>query len=269
MANEKYALLDTDFISKMHLIRKDDQNKLIDKIMNMPHYIFYCHKQIADELVCHNIAGVQGWFEDKVIGKYINLYDDEMIIDELSDIYGKLAVASYVKMLQIACDAYGEGYFEGNFAGILQLDYSIISKEDFLKQLEIDCEIIGKGQNLGKLKSYVLLQFLNMKFGEQIYVFCSDDKNARNGVISIGNAKCISVLSSFVRLQKESSFTREEADPYIKSYMKECLGKNQNTFKVQDISKEKRMCKVPCEQVFDEMFSGKIEDMKNGCLKYI
>lgn len=33
MANEKYALLDTDFISKMHLIRKDDQNKLIDKIM--------------------------------------------------------------------------------------------------------------------------------------------------------------------------------------------------------------------------------------------
>ena len=33
MANEKYALLDTDFISKMHLIRKDDHNKLIDKIM--------------------------------------------------------------------------------------------------------------------------------------------------------------------------------------------------------------------------------------------
>lgn len=38
MANVKYALLDTDFISKMHLIRKDDQNKLIDKIMAMPGY---------------------------------------------------------------------------------------------------------------------------------------------------------------------------------------------------------------------------------------
>lgn len=34
MANMKYALLDTDFISKMHLIRKDDQNKLIDKIID-------------------------------------------------------------------------------------------------------------------------------------------------------------------------------------------------------------------------------------------
>ena len=28
MTKEKYALLDTDFISKTHLIRKDDQNKM-------------------------------------------------------------------------------------------------------------------------------------------------------------------------------------------------------------------------------------------------
>ena len=56
MANEKYALLDTDFISKMHLIRKDDHNKLIDKIMAMPGYCFYCHKQIQVEIMRHNIA---------------------------------------------------------------------------------------------------------------------------------------------------------------------------------------------------------------------
>ena len=35
MTKEKYALLDTDFISKTHLIRKDDQNKMIDRIMEM------------------------------------------------------------------------------------------------------------------------------------------------------------------------------------------------------------------------------------------
>ena len=56
MANEKYSLLDTDFISKMHLIRKDDHNKLIDKIMAMPGYCFYCHKQIQVEIMRHNIA---------------------------------------------------------------------------------------------------------------------------------------------------------------------------------------------------------------------
>ena len=73
-----------------------------------------------------------------------------------------------------------------------------------MKQLQDDCDTIGEGQNLGELKSYVLLQVLNLKFGEQIYVFCSDDKNARNGVISIGGARCISVLSSFVRLKKRN-----------------------------------------------------------------
>ncbi len=33
MAKEKYALLDTDFISKTHLIRKDEQNKMNDRVM--------------------------------------------------------------------------------------------------------------------------------------------------------------------------------------------------------------------------------------------
>lgn len=269
MANEKYALLDTDFISKMHLIRKDDQDKLIDKIMEMPNYTFYCHKQIGIELLRHNIAGSPEWFAEKLADKSISLYDDEMIMDELSDIYGELAIASYVGMLRTACDAYSEGYFEENFIGISKLDYSCVSREEFLKQLESDCNAISEGENLGELKSYVLLQVLNMKFGEQIYVFCSDDKNARGGIVSIGGARCISVLSSFIRLQKEIGFTRDDAEPYIKSYMSRCLGKDQTTFKVQDTTKEKRMCKVPCEQVFDEMFMGKIEEMKTGNLKYI
>lgn len=269
MANEKYALLDTDFISKMYLIRKDDQNKLIDKIMAMPNYTFYCHKQIGIELSRHNIAGAPEWFSAKIAGKSISLYDDEMIMDELSDVYGELAIASYVRMLRTACDAYSEGYFDKNFIGIAQLDYSYVSREAFLKQLESDCNAIGEGENLGELKSYVLLQVLNIKFGEQIYVFCSDDKNARSGVVSIGGARCISVLSSFIRLQKEIGFTLDDAKPYIESYMSVCLGKDQTTFKVQDTSKEKRMCKVPCQQVFNEMFMGKIEEMKTGNLKYI
>lgn len=53
---EKYALLDTDFISKTHLIRKDEENKLIDRITEMPGYRFYCHEQIKTELQRHNIA---------------------------------------------------------------------------------------------------------------------------------------------------------------------------------------------------------------------
>lgn len=269
MAKMKYALLDTDFISKMHMIRKDDQNKLIDKIMSMPNYAFYCHKQISMELMRHNVAGVPEWFEEKVKEKSICMYDDEMILDEFSEIYGDLAISVYVEMLKTACDAYKEGYFEEKFLFISKIDPLHVSREEFLRQLQADCDNIGEGQNLGELKSYVLLQALNIMFGEQIYVFCSDDKNARNGVISIGGARCISVLSSFVRLKKEIGFSREDAEPYIESYMSRCLGKEQKTFKVQDTSKEKRMCKVLCEQVFAEIFDGKIEEMKTGNLRYI
>ena len=92
MANEKYALLDTDFISKMHLIRKDDQNKLIDKIMVMPNYTFYCHEQVSVELLRHNTVGPLEWFKGKVKSKLIYLYNDEIILDELTAIYGDLAL---------------------------------------------------------------------------------------------------------------------------------------------------------------------------------
>ena len=47
--------------------------------------------------------------------------------------------------------------------------------------------------------------------------------------------------------------------------MSRCLGKDQKTFRVQDTSKEG----VPCEQVFDEIFDGKIKEMKTGNLRYI
>ena len=269
MANLKYALLDTDFISKTHLIRKDDQNKLIDKIMAMPGYLFYCHEQINAELTRHRIAGAAEWFEFQIASKSICMYDDQMILDELSDIYGDLAIRAYVDMLKNACDAYKDGYFEEKFVLVSKMDCLRIRREDFLKQLQDDCIAIGEGQNLGELKSYVLLQMLNLKFGEQIYVFCSDDKNARNGVIGIGGARCISVLSSFVRLKKEIGFTKEDAAPYIDSYMDKCLGEEQKTFRIQDASKEKRMCRIPCAQVFNEIFEDKIDELMTGNLRYI
>ena len=164
MANEKYALLDTDFISKMHLIRKDDHNKLIDKIMAMPGYCFYCHKQIQVEIMRHNIAGAPEWFQSKIESKSICMYDDEMILDELTDIYGDLALAMYVDMLKTACDAYKDGYFEENFTEMSKINALYVGRTEFLEKLTLDCETIGAGKNLGELKSYVLLQALNMKF---------------------------------------------------------------------------------------------------------
>lgn len=147
MADVKYALLDTDFISKMHLIRKDEQNKLIDKIMSMPNYTFYCHKQISVELLRHNIAGTPEWFEAKITEKAICMYDDEMILDELSKIYGDLAISVYAEMLKNACDAYKEGYFEEKFLLISKIDCLCVSREESMRQFPYQAKQKRRTQN--------------------------------------------------------------------------------------------------------------------------
>ena len=250
---EKYALLDTDFVSKTYLIHKDEENKLIDRITEMPGYHFYCHEQIRTELQRHNIAGSPEWLEEKITSGVVCCISDEEIIDELKAIYSDSALVMYSNMLKSGCDAYRSGYFEEKFKQLQELDYLKITKEQFLKKLADDCGEIGPGNNLGELKSFVLLQMLSTKLGEHIYVFCSDDSNARNGIVSLGGARCISVLSSFLRLNIDANMTREEAQPYIESFLEETRRNKQTTFRVHDTSKEMRYCRVPCEQVIDEV----------------
>ena len=268
MAKEKYALLDTDFISKTHLIRKDDQNRMIDRIIEMQGYRFYCHEQIKTELARHNIGNSSEWLDDKVSKGAVHCITDEEIIDELHAIYSDSAAAMYASMLKNGCEAYKAGYFEENFTRLQELVYPIITRESFLQKLKEDCDKIGEGKNLGELKSYVLLQMLSTKLGEQIYVFCSDDKNARNGIVSLGGARCISVLSAFMRLNKDGNLSKEDAEPYIQAYLEERRKHCQTAFRVHDASKEMRICKVPCGQVIEEMYAGKLEVLQNGNLRY-
>ena len=189
MAKEKYALLDTDFISKTHLIRRDDENKMIDRIMEMREYRFYCHEQIRIELAEHNTGNASEWLDARISDGAVHCIADKKIIDELHSIYAGSAEAVYADMLRNSCEAYKRGYFEENFTRLHELNYSATAKEPFLQALRADCDEIGTGKNLGELKSYVLFQMLSVKMGEQIYVFCSDDKNARNGIVSLGGAR--------------------------------------------------------------------------------
>lgn len=269
MAKDKYALLDTDFISKMHLIKKDEQNRLIDRIMEMPNYQFFCHQQIRIELKRHNISGSLEWLKDKVSVEEIKCYKDEDILDELEKIYGASACAMYANFLKTACEAYRSGYFTKYFRRVAELNYRNLTTVEFLENLQKDETDIGEGNNLGEIKTYVLLQLLQLQNTEPIYVFCSDDRNARSGIVSIGGARCISVLSSFMRLQKEIDFQRADAEPYIQSLLDFCADKKQTTFRVQDNSREQRLCRIPCQQVIDDIYEGKFEELLTGQLKYI
>lgn len=236
--------------------------------MELPGYQFFCHSQIRTELSRHNVSGSKEWLENKISAGQIKCYSDENILDELEPVYGAMAYGMFANLLQKACQAYAEGYYENNFKELQKIDYGKISKNDFLEKLKADCDTIGVSNNLGEIKTYVLLQMLSLILGEQIYVFCSDDRNARSGIVSIGGVKCISVLSAFIRLKKECNFGQEEAKDYINSWLDFCATHKQTTFKVLQNSKVLRMCKVPCEQVMKEIYEDKLEETCTGYLRY-
>ncbi len=266
MRKKKYALLDTDFISKTHLIRKDDENKLIERIVQLQDYEFYCHEQIRIELLRHNIAGSPEWLTEQIANGQVICYDDKCILNELADIYGDSAPAMYAQMLKTACEAFRIGYFSEQFPNIARLDYTGIDKDSFLAILDQECNALGTDHNLGEVKTYILLMFLNLTLGQQIYVFCSDDRNARNGIVSIGGARCITVLSSFLRLKIESGFEKEEAEPYIQSYLAFLQNSKQTTYKIRKGTGTGQIVKIPCSQVFEDLYAGKLEALKNGDL---
>ena len=114
----------------------------------------------------------------------------------------------------------------------------------------------------------MLLQVLSVMLGEQIYVFCSDDKNARNGATNFEDVRCISLVSVFSRLKEESNWTLADAEPYIESFIAFYQDHHQTAFRVMEASEARRLQRIPCRQVLQEIFDGKFIELKNGMLRY-
>ena len=264
---EKYALLDTDFISKTHFIHDDTEKYLVDLIVKMPGYNFFCHNQIIKELSRHN-QQAYGWLQDKIKMHIIHCYTDEDILNKLVEIHGNLACFTYTQMLKDACDAFSNSYFLEHYQILEDFDFINSTKQDYLEMLKKADDEVGKHNSLGEIKSYVLLQLLSLLKGEQVYVFCSDDKEARKGAISFDNVRCISALSAFLRLKEEILWTHDLAKPYIDSYAQFCQEHKQQTFKVMEASTTARMLKVPCKQVLEEIFQDCFIELQNGFLRY-
>lgn len=80
MEMEKYALLDTDFISKTHFIQGNTEKSLSDLVVEMPGYCFFCHSQIIKELSRHNQQAI-GWLQHKISEQKIQCYTDEEVLN--------------------------------------------------------------------------------------------------------------------------------------------------------------------------------------------
>ena len=265
----KYALLDTDFISKTHTVRIDDDHHLIDRIIAMPDYLFVCHEQTIKELKRHN-SHAPVWIEEKIKENRIRKYTDNQILNEMSILYGKTGPYMYTTLLESACGAFRSTYFNDKFGELWNLDYSAISVEDYLVKLKSIEYVIGEGNNLGEIKSYVLLQWLNSQFENQLYYFCSDDKNARNSILALDviNVKCITLVSSLLRIHKETGVGIIEMEPYIQAMLDYFAAHDRKTIRVVEASSVGRYTRADCEQVLREIFEDKFVELSNGFLKY-
>ena len=264
---KRYALLDTDFISKTHSVQDDNGNHLIDRVMELPEYEFFCHAQIVTELNRYN-ADAPIWLSEKIGAQKIKSYTDQEILESLSLVRGPLACATYTQMLKLACDAFSRDYFSEHYRALEDADYATISNEDYLKELQLLDIEVGKKNNLGEIKSFVLLQVLSVMLGEQIYVFCSDDKNARNRATNFEDVRCISLVSVFSRLKEEANWVIDDAEPYIEALVEFYQEHNQVTLRVMESSESGRLQRVPCGQVLREIFEEKFVELKNGMLRY-
>lgn len=265
----KLALLDTDFISKTHTVRIDDDNHLIDRVLEMPGYTFVCHEQIVAELGRHN-SHAPAWMEQKINSRVIDKYTDERILAEMAELFGQIAPYEYTNMLRVACNAFYADYFTDHYADLKNLNYRSITVNAYLGKLKELDTLVGEGNHLGEIKAYILLQWLGNQFGEQLFYFCSDDGDARNGILNIDGIKirCITLVSVYQRLHLESKYTEQMAKPYIDAILGYFAAHDQANIRVVEASAVGRHQRVPCEQVLREIYEDKFVELANGLLKY-
>ncbi|MCB6343155.1 hypothetical protein [Enterocloster lavalensis] len=264
MTKKKCALLDTDFISKLHITRKDDENRLIDRVLELPDYQFVCHEQIAIELGRHN-AAANRWLQRKITEGAIQKFSDGDLVALQRRVYGKNAIAFYLYDLENACRPFGETYYKQYYAKLEALRES--SDEYFLEELARCDAAVGRENNLGEIKTYLLQQVLQSWQDIPLYLFCSDDKKARSSLVNAGGIPCISAISSFYVLKERLGIERSEAKLYFDSWMMFHWGMGQTDFKVHRNTKEMQLIKMDGYEIFNRIYDGAVTILKNGNLK--
>ena len=96
----KYAILDTDFVSKANIIRIKTQ-VLADEVLVFPGYRFFCHQKMKEELADHGTRPAQDWLDRMIEQGKITCYSDEQIICELENQVAEHCFLYYRSFLKI------------------------------------------------------------------------------------------------------------------------------------------------------------------------
>jgi len=193
---KKVAVLDTDFISKLHKVLDENGNRLIDKVLELP-FSFYCHNQNLSEIKKDTQAAGACWLLEKIENKEIICYTDLDLLKLLQKKLGNsseiLAIKFFNSYLSESCSIFDSKFFDTYYSRL----EICASFEQFIVIIE-ECESkIGKDKNLGEIKDGLLINCLRFCFSEIINNFCSDDSRARKAIADFGKDKNIQCISAF------------------------------------------------------------------------
>lgn len=267
----RYAILDTDFVSKANIIRAQGR-VLADEVLSFQGYKFFCHQKMKDELGDHGTRAAQGWLDQKIASGEITCYDDSRIIVELLEAVGAHGYFYYQSFLKSGCDLIQSDYYVEYFGKLDEwLEAGHIETDSFLSILSSCEELIGHQKSYGEVKAFVLLKVINLLFSADTVIFCSDDFEARQGFSNFALVPCISILSVFLKLWSIGK-PFEEVQPFYHSFVDWCLDREnpQVTVKVwvYRTGSEKRE-KVPIGDVLRDIYGGKYAARKDGDLQLL
>ena len=143
----------------------------------------------------------------------------------------------------------------------------MITQEKFLHELRICDAAIGAQQRLGEKKVYVLLQTLRFIKGRNVFLFCSDDFDARRGFADAAGIPCISIMSVFMKL-KNMGMKKQDAEAYFCSYVSWCAEHGQKQVYVWSFHGSFRRIRRDFQDVFDGLYRNKFSLTLNGDLLF-
>ena len=171
----------------------------------------------------------------------------------------------YLTLLQTSCDTFHAGFFEKYYGTMSNMD-DLEDIETFLEELKKCDDNVPSQNGLGEKKTYVLIQMMEIMHSNQVYIFCSDDFRARQSIVSLtAPIHCISILGVFYTLMKKGHEKSEMQEYYNRLNV---FLKSQTSYRVWSESGHQRI-RVPIQQVFDELYDGRFQLLRNGDLQYI
>ncbi len=263
----KYAVLDTDFISKANTVRYEN-HILADEVLSFPDYCFYAHEKLLHELKGKGTEGTAGWLKDKSENGKIHIYSDRKILQELESCCPGNSIAYFLNFLRKGCSLITADFYSNHFYALDEFN----GEEDSASFLSVlrSCESdIGNGQSYGEVKAFILAEALHFICDDDVCVFCSDDSGARRGFTALAHIPCISILGVFLKL-KLIGRTIEEVRPFFSSYSHLCTTKNnpESLIKVWVYkSGSPKRVNVQMELLLEDIYAGKYVIRRDGDLQ--